>query len=365
MRNITALLLFVSFGAPLAMAQARPTSLENSVPRYTVSLGYARVRSNAPPSGCDCFGTDGGYGTATFAVRDWVRIAGEVIGSHANRIGTLGQNLTLVTYTAGPQLVLHPGRVDIFGQALFGLAHGSDSYFPTGTTATTSANSFALSTGGGIDIGLTEHVAIRAAQVEYLRTTLPNAMNNEQNHLILAAGIVFRMHPVSWNRADKERAKAYKQMRDIETKAAAAPPAPMPANAPVIKPVVIAATSVPVATDNGADFDTSTRSAFFDYDSYLIRPDAKTSLEKDAAYLKAHPALQIVVAGYADERGTAEYNIALGEKRAQAARDQLIANGVSPDQLEVVSYGKEKQLCSTEDEKCFQENRRAGLELHR
>jgi peptidoglycan-associated lipoprotein len=120
-----------------------------------------------------------------------------------------------------------------------------------------------------------------------------------------------------------------------------------------------------VAADSGADFDSATKSALFDYDSYLIRPDARTALEQDAAYLKAHPSLQIVVAGYADERGTAEYNLALGEKRAQAARDQLIADGVSPDRLEVVSYGKEKQLCSAEDEKCFQENRRAGLELHR
>lgn len=106
-------------------------------------------------------------------------------------------------------------------------------------------------------------------------------------------------------------------------------------------------------------------SAFFDYDSYQIRPDAKTSLERDAAYLKAHPGTQVVIAGYADERGTAEYNLALGEKRAQAARDQLIADGVSPDQLDVISYGKEKSFCSSEDEHCFQENRRAELEPRR
>jgi peptidoglycan-associated lipoprotein len=136
--------------------------------------------------------------------------------------------------------------------------------------------------------------------------------------------------------------------------AAAAPP-PAPATSTTIKP------PSPVSD---VDFDNNVASAFFDYDSYELRPDAVTAVKKDAMFLKAHPDLDVVVAGYADERGTAEYNLALGQKRAQAVRDQLIANGVSPSKLDVISYGKEKQTCTDDDEACFQKNRRASLENH-
>ena len=105
--------------------------------------------------------------------------------------------------------------------------------------------------------------------------------------------------------------------------------------------------------------------AFFDYDSYELRPDAQAATTQAAAYLAAHPAIRVVIGGYSDERGSAEYNLALGENRANAARQALVAAGVSPSRLRSISYGKEKQFCSESTESCWQQNRRAQFSLDR
>jgi peptidoglycan-associated lipoprotein len=110
-------------------------------------------------------------------------------------------------------------------------------------------------------------------------------------------------------------------------------------------------------------FEQNVKPAFFDYDSYSIRPDAQTTLAQDAAYLVAHPTLKVVIGGYCDDRGSAEYNLALGENRANSAKQSLVNGGVSPDRIRTVSYGKEKQFCSEQNEACWQQNRRAGFSL--
>ncbi|WP_198137591.1 OmpA family protein [Terriglobus sp. TAA 43] len=359
-----AALLVASVASPLAFAQARPSGADWSAPRTTLSVGYAKVRSNAPPGQCNCFGADGGYVSAAYSLLPWFRIAGEVTGSHANHIGTLGQNLTLLTYTAGPQVVVPAGRFEFFGHGLFGAAHGSDSYFPSGNTVSSSATSFAISTGGGLDIGLTRHIGVRAAQVEYLRTSFPNQGNNRQNHTVFSAGLLFRFG--SAYRDDSARNDAYKVQRDMEKQAhdAKAEPQVAAATPPPPPPPPATSTTIKAPASADVDFDRSVESAYFDYDSYELRPDALAAVLKDATFLKSHPDLEVVVAGYADERGTAEYNLALGQKRAQSVRDQLIADGVSPAKLDVVSYGKEKPSCSDETAACFQKNRRASLENH-
>ncbi|MDE3106110.1 MAG: OmpA family protein [Acidobacteriota bacterium] len=105
--------------------------------------------------------------------------------------------------------------------------------------------------------------------------------------------------------------------------------------------------------------------AFFDYDSYELRPDAQSAAKTAAQYLAAHPAIRVVIGGYADERGSAEYNLALGENRANSARTALIAAGVAPNRLRVISYGKEKQFCTEQNEACWQQNRRAQFSIDR
>jgi peptidoglycan-associated lipoprotein len=132
------------------------------------------------------------------------------------------------------------------------------------------------------------------------------------------------------------------------------------------------APSVPASTgtlpgDMGSDaeFHKNVQDAFFDYDSYELRPDAQASTSQTASYLAAHPAIRVVIGGYADERGSAEYNLALGENRANSARTALTAAGVAPGRVRVISYGKEKQFCTEENETCWQENRRAQFSLDR
>ena len=105
--------------------------------------------------------------------------------------------------------------------------------------------------------------------------------------------------------------------------------------------------------------------AFFDYDSYDLRPDAQAAAVKAAGYLVAHPDIRIVIGGYCDDRGSAEYNLALGENRANAAKTALVNAGVAPARIRIISYGKEKQFCTEDNESCWQENRRAQFDLDR
>ena len=110
-------------------------------------------------------------------------------------------------------------------------------------------------------------------------------------------------------------------------------------------------------------FHAAVKDVFFDYDSYELRPDAAANATEAAAYLKAHPSVKIVIQGYCDERGSAEYNLALGENRANAAKSALINAGVAPGRIRSFSVGKEKQFCTEANETCWQENRRAQFTL--
>jgi len=111
------------------------------------------------------------------------------------------------------------------------------------------------------------------------------------------------------------------------------------------------------------EFKANVSDIFFDYDAYDVRPDAQTTLSKDAAYLSSHPNLKIVIGGYCDERGSNEYNIALGQNRANAAKNALVTAGIAADRIRVISYGKEKPFCTESTEECWQQNRRAGFSL--
>ncbi len=130
---------------------------------------------------------------------------------------------------------------------------------------------------------------------------------------------------------------------------------------------VAPSTPAPTEGDMGSEaaFHQNVQDVFFDYDSYDLRPDAASSVVQAASYLAAHPAIKVVIGGYCDDRGSAEYNLALGENRANAARTALVSAGVSGSRLRVISYGKEKQFCTEENESCWQQNRRAQFSLDR
>lgn len=119
------------------------------------------------------------------------------------------------------------------------------------------------------------------------------------------------------------------------------------------------------AAGSDAEFHGNVKDIFFGYDSYEIQPEDQASIASSARYLEAHPAIRVVVAGYCDDRGSAEYNITLGENRANAAREALVSAGVGPDRIRVVSYGKERQFCTEESESCWQQNRRGQFTVDR
>jgi peptidoglycan-associated lipoprotein len=97
---------------------------------------------------------------------------------------------------------------------------------------------------------------------------------------------------------------------------------------------------------------------FFDTDSSAIRPDAQGTLIKQAEWFRTYPATTAVIEGHADERGTREYNLALGARRADAVRNFLVAQGVEPSRLRTVTYGKERPVSLCSDESCWSQNRR-------
>ncbi len=127
-------------------------------------------------------------------------------------------------------------------------------------------------------------------------------------------------------------------------------------------PAVVVPTTTMSAEE---EFKANMQDAFFDYDTYDIRADAQGVLAKDASYLASHPDVKVVIGGYCDERGSDEYNLALGQNRADAAKNALVTAGVAANRIRVISYGKEKPFCSESTEECWQQNRRAGFTMDR
>jgi peptidoglycan-associated lipoprotein len=98
---------------------------------------------------------------------------------------------------------------------------------------------------------------------------------------------------------------------------------------------------------------------FFDFDKSTLRANGRTTIERWAAWLKTYPGNRIMVEGHADERGTREYNLALGERRANASREYLISLGVDPNRVKTISYGKERPAIPGSNENAYAQNRRS------
>ncbi len=98
---------------------------------------------------------------------------------------------------------------------------------------------------------------------------------------------------------------------------------------------------------------------FFDFDKYNLKPAAQATLERQAAWLKTYPAVTITIEGHCDERGTREYNLALGARRANAAKDYLVSLGIDPSRITTISYGKERPAVLGSNEAAWAQNRRA------
>ncbi len=115
----------------------------------------------------------------------------------------------------------------------------------------------------------------------------------------------------------------------------------------------------PPQPSEAEQFASSVHDIFFDYDKYDIRPDQQATLQANAQWLAAHPNVRFTIEGHCDERGSTEYNLALGENRANSAKQALVQAGVPADRIKTISYGKEKPFCTESNEECWQQNRRA------
>jgi len=102
---------------------------------------------------------------------------------------------------------------------------------------------------------------------------------------------------------------------------------------------------------------------FFGYDQWTLSNVGMEALNHDAGYLKDHPGAVLKIEGHCDERGTSDYNLVLGDKRAKAARSYLVEAGVSPKQVAIMSFGKERPFCFDREESCYQQNRRGHMLL--
>jgi peptidoglycan-associated lipoprotein len=112
-------------------------------------------------------------------------------------------------------------------------------------------------------------------------------------------------------------------------------------------------------------FDQNVRDAFFDLDKSDLRPDARAALTKDAEFLRSYPQVRVSLEGHCDERGSTEYNLGLGQRRAEAAKNFLISLGITGDRVETISWGKERPFCGEHSEDCWQQNRRAHFVMSR
>jgi peptidoglycan-associated lipoprotein len=122
--------------------------------------------------------------------------------------------------------------------------------------------------------------------------------------------------------------------------------------------------STPSVTDEDL-FGQNVKDVYFDYDKSNIRADQQSAVQADAQFLGQHPNINFVIEGHCDDRGSTEYNLALGDQRASSVKNALVAAGVDASRIKTISYGKEKPFCMEDNESCWQQNRRGHFVYQR
>lgn len=138
-------------------------------------------------------------------------------------------------------------------------------------------------------------------------------------------------------------------------------PAP-PTEAPVASPPAVSSSALPARGAAAAGIS-PLKDIFFEYDKAVIEAGQKATLDENVRWLKANPAARILVEGHCDERGTAEYNLGLGDRRAKAVRDYLLTSGIAASRIGTISYGEERPFAFGHDENAWKQNRRVHFTL--
>jgi hypothetical protein len=185
MRAMACILLLLG-GAMTAKAQANPGHQE-----VDLAVTYSTEHSNLT-SGANFWRQGGGIELSAQAFHGF-GVAANVTGTHIGNINNGSVPLTTITTTFGPRYTWSTRKLAIFGQGLIGESHGIDGVFPSNSGALDEWNSFALQVGGGADLRISHHFAIRAIQADWIRTRFPNANTNVQNSFRPGAGVVVRL----------------------------------------------------------------------------------------------------------------------------------------------------------------------------
>jgi peptidoglycan-associated lipoprotein len=217
----------------------------------------------------------------------------------------------------------------------------------------------------GLRIGIANRTALRLdGVVDYMPNHKPSANMN----IHARAGLSFLL-----GGAAPQAMCTYAGLETIPASSpscvAPPPPPPPPAPVPQAAPTMCQWNSSIVATDPACmapvsvDTTAITAPIYFDFDKSSIRPDAQATLERKLPWLNANPGMRIRIEGNADERGSDEYNLALGQRRAASAKKWLVDHGIAADRFDLVSYGEERPVCTEHNETCWQQNRRDDFRI--
>lgn len=169
----------------LPSGKAPPAQLEVTL-AYSADRGGGSANSN--------FWMEGGKAEFSAAFTRSFSMVGEIAGLHANNINSANGSIGLISYLIGPRISYRGySRFTPFGQLLIGGVYGFDAYFPNSNGLIGSPDGFAMAAGGGVNVPISRHLAIRPVQADYFQTYLPNGASNRENNLRLGAGIVFRI----------------------------------------------------------------------------------------------------------------------------------------------------------------------------
>jgi hypothetical protein len=183
---------------PMAQAQqeSRPLSVD-------LAVTYTGERAKIASTSCGCFWLQGGSVNGAITLFRGLGVAANLTGEHSPNIGP-GVDLNKLAFMAGPRYTLRTARwtnrflgakhgTSVFGEALFGYAHGFNGIFPTSSGVEASANAFSMQIGGGLNVRIARNFGIRALELDYVRTSLPNSASNTQNDLRLNFGVSYHL----------------------------------------------------------------------------------------------------------------------------------------------------------------------------
>jgi peptidoglycan-associated lipoprotein len=186
-RRSLALLTAVATFGTIAHAQTQPKDQRRD--RVSLALSYDTLGGSMTNS--NSFTTQGGAAEVNYSFFHGFGATASVLGLHADSIGS-GVPVNMMIVTFGPSYTYSHRRASLFAHGLIGVVDGFQGLYPQGGVASSSANALAVQTGGGLDVGISQHLAVRLVQADYVRTQLPNSSTNVQNNLRLAVGIVLR-----------------------------------------------------------------------------------------------------------------------------------------------------------------------------